>query len=137
MIVIGRLKVKAQLFCASAHAMGPGKADLLEAIGREGSITAAGRALGMNRRKCWMLVERMNRCFTGPLVLTRDNGGLRRGARLTDLGREVAADFRVLEDRVRQAAEGSPHHRSLIERLRADPPVVEAAAESGPGDVVR
>ena len=34
---VGPLKVKAQLFCGDEAAMGPGKADLLEAIGREGS----------------------------------------------------------------------------------------------------
>jgi molybdate transport system regulatory protein len=121
-IEVGPLRVKVQLFCASAHCMGPGKADLLEAIDREGSISAAGRALGMSHRKCWKLVDRMNQTFVEPLVVTRFNGGPRRGARLTDLGRDVAAGFRVLEDRVREAAEASPHRQSLIERLKAPPP---------------
>jgi molybdate transport system regulatory protein len=101
--------------------MGPGKADLLEAIDREGSITAAGLALGMSHRKCLMLVDRMNRTFIGPLVETRDNGGPASGARLTDLGREVALAFRVMEDQVRQAAEASPHRQALVERLRPVP----------------
>lgn len=121
MIAIGPLKVKVQLFCASAHAMGPGKADLLEAIDREGSISAAGRSLGMSDRKCRMLVDRMNRTFVEPLVETRFNGGAGRGARLTDLGREVALGFRIIEDRVREAAEASPHRRRLLERLRQSP----------------
>jgi hypothetical protein len=34
------------MICGDDLAMGPGKADLLEAIDREGSISAAGRALG-------------------------------------------------------------------------------------------
>lgn len=97
--------------------MGPGKADLLEAIDREGSISAAGRALGMDYRKCWKLVERMNSVFAGPLVLTRKNGGPGRGAKLTDLGREIAAAFRSLEGQVRAAAETSPHRQRLLDRL--------------------
>jgi len=121
LIAIGPLKVKVQLFCATAHAMGPGKADLLEAIGREGSISAAGRSLGMSYRKCWMLVDRMNRTFVEPLVLTRRNGGSAKGATLTDFGREVAAEFRTLEDAVRAAAEASPHRRFLLDRLAAAP----------------
>jgi len=32
--------------------IGPGKIDLLEAIDREGSISAAGRALGMSYKRC-------------------------------------------------------------------------------------
>lgn len=37
---IGALKLKAQMYCGDALAMGPGKADLLEAIARERSISA-------------------------------------------------------------------------------------------------
>ena len=121
MIAIGPLKVKVQLFCGPAHAMGPGKADLLEAIDREGSIAAAGRAMGMSYRKCWMLTDRMNRTFVEPLVETRRNGGPSQGARLTDLGREVAAAFRVVEDAVRDAALASPHRQTLLDRLMAAP----------------
>ena len=58
---MARLKLK--LHCGDEIAMGPGKADLLEAIAREGSISAAGRALGMSYRRAWMLVDAMNGCF--------------------------------------------------------------------------
>ena len=61
MIRTGPLKIKLQLFCGDEIAMGPGKADLLEAIAREGSISGAGRALGMSYRRTWMLVDVMNR----------------------------------------------------------------------------
>jgi molybdate transport system regulatory protein len=116
-ILIGPLKVKVQLFSGEWHAMGPGKADLLEAIDREGSVSAAGQALGMAHRKCWMLVDRMNSVFAGPLVLTRKNGGPARGASVTDLGREVAAAFRGLEGELRAAAEASSQRQRLLERL--------------------
>ena len=33
--------------------IGPGKIALLEAISREGSISAAGRALGMSYKRAW------------------------------------------------------------------------------------
>jgi molybdate transport system regulatory protein len=38
---MARLKLKLQLYCGDEIAMGPGKADLLEASAREGSISAA------------------------------------------------------------------------------------------------
>lgn len=117
MVVVGPLRVKVQLFWGEWHAMGPGKAELLEAVDREGSVPAAARAIGMSYRKAWMLIDRMNSAFVGPLVLTRENGGPAQGATLTDLGREIVAAFRAVEGEVRAAAEASPHRRRLIDRL--------------------
>ena len=42
---------------------GPGKADLLQAISEEGSISAAGRRMGMSYKRAWSLVEEMNAMF--------------------------------------------------------------------------
>ncbi len=94
---IGALKLKAQIYCGDVPAMGPGKADLLEAIDREGSIAAAGRALGMSYRRSWILVDEMNRCFREKLVETLTGGGRERGARLTDTGRTVLSAYRDLD----------------------------------------
>ena len=47
----GTLKIKIQILCGDALAMGPGKADLLDAIKAEGSISGAGRKLGMSYRR--------------------------------------------------------------------------------------
>ena len=80
------LKIKLQLYCGGEIAMGPGKADLLEAIDREGSISGAGRALGMSYRRAWMLVDTMNRCWSKPLVETAPGGSARGGARVTRVG---------------------------------------------------
>lgn len=97
---VGPLKLKAQIFCDGETAMGPGKADLLEAIGREGSIAAAGRALGMSYRRSWLLVDSMNRCWVEPLVEATAGGGAARGARLTPLGEDVLGRYRALEGRL-------------------------------------
>lgn len=97
---VGPLKLKAQLLCGDQLAMGPGKADLLEAIDREGSISAAGRLLGMSYRRTWLLVDEMNRCWTERLVEATAGGGSGRGAKLTDAGRDVLRRYRALEARL-------------------------------------
>ena len=97
---VGPLKLKAQIFCGDEPAIGPGKADLLEAIDREGSISAAGRALGMSYRRTWLLVDEMNRCWVEKLVETTAGGSRQRGARLTGCGRAVLAAYRDLEGRL-------------------------------------
>lgn len=124
---IGRLKLKAQLFCAAETAMGPGKADLLEAIDREGSISAAGRAMGMSYRRTWMLVDTMNRCWVEPLVETTPGGGAGRGAQLTALGREVLATYRALMAELEAAAQGSTLVK-LESLLAAQPRPAKAAS---------
>jgi molybdate transport system regulatory protein len=80
-------------------AIGPGKADLLEAIERHGSITAAGRALGMSYRRTWALVDTMNRCFRKPVVDTATGGAGGGGASLTEFGREALRQYRRMESR--------------------------------------
>jgi len=78
-------------------ALGPGKAALLEAIQRSGSISGAGRELGMSYRKAWLMVDQMNQCFREPLVISV-KGGLRGGgARVSELGLRVLAVYRDLE----------------------------------------
>ncbi len=117
---IGALKLKAQLYCGDELAMGPGKADLLEAIDREGSISAAGRAMGLSYRRSWMMVDSMNRCWAERLVETSVGGGASRGARVTDFGREVLAAFRALEQRLTIATERETL-AGLEVRLRKEP----------------
>lgn len=115
------LKIKIQLLCGPEIAMGPGKADLLEAIGAHGSISAAGRAMGMSYRRAWLLVDVMNRCWREPLVETSagssQHGG---GARLTALGQTVLAHYRALQAGVAAAASG-PDRAALVDLLLDEP----------------
>ena len=85
------LKLQLQLEYGERVAFGPGKADLLDAIGSQGSISAAARAMGMSYRRAWLLVDECNRCFRVALVETPSGGGRERGARLTDEGRAALA----------------------------------------------
>jgi molybdate transport system regulatory protein len=83
--------------------LGPGKVDLLEAIGRTGSISAAGRELGMSYRRAWLLVDALNHMFSSVLVAASPGGSRGGGAKLTDYGRGVAAAYRRVETRARAA----------------------------------
>lgn len=83
--------------------LGPGKIDLLEAIERTGSISAAGREMGMSYRRAWLLVDELNRMFERPFVVASTGGASGGGAALTDFGRDVAAAYRRAEERTRIA----------------------------------
>lgn len=111
-----RLKLKAQILCGEEIAMGPGKAVLLKAIDAHGSISAAGRALGMSYRRAWLLVEVMNRCWAEALVDTSKGGAKGGGARLTPLGHEVLKGYLALEAELART-ETTPETLNLLSHL--------------------
>ncbi len=49
--------IKIRLMAGNEIAMGPGKAELLEAIEKTGSISAAAREMNMSYRRAWQLVD--------------------------------------------------------------------------------
>jgi molybdate transport system regulatory protein len=79
--------------------LGPGKVDLLEAIERKGSISAASREMGMSYRRAWLLVDALNTMFGKPLVLAAPGGAHGGGAQITELGKKIAAAYRRIERR--------------------------------------
>jgi molybdate transport system regulatory protein len=117
---LGPLWLKIQIACGDALAMGPGKADLLEAIIAEGSISGAGRALGMSYRRAWLLVDEMNRCFDPGLVETIKGGGRERGAKVSATGLAVLEAYREMEREAAAAADRHAYAR-LRAHLRAEP----------------
>ena len=84
-------------------ALGPGKTRLMELIAETGSISAAGRAMGMSYRRAWLLVDALNAAFAEPLVAKQTGGSGGGGAALTRLGREVVQRYRRIERRAASA----------------------------------
>jgi molybdate transport system regulatory protein len=76
---------------------------MIEAIRAERSILAASRATGVSYRKCWLMVDALNRTFETPVFATFPGrrGG---GAQLTDFGERLVALYRSMERRSRSAS---------------------------------
>lgn len=125
------LKLKLQILCGDEVAMGPGKADLLEAIAQHHSISAAGRAMGMSYRRTWLLVDAMNRCWQGPLVATTP-GNQKAGAQLTPLGEAILAQYRQLQDEVEQVS--TARLAALVDQLLLPSPRPQRHREKRDGD---
>lgn len=114
-----RMKIQARLMLDNEIAFGPGKADLLNAIQSTGSISAAGKHLGMSYRRAWLLVDAMNRCFQQPLVETATGGTQGGGARLTPLGLDVIARYQQLQHDIHTL--GEKHFPEFKPLLRKKP----------------
>jgi len=106
------------------RSIGPGKVRLLEAIGRTGSISQAGRELGMSYRRAWLLVNDLNLCFQQAVVSARPGGLQGGGAELPTFGQKLIADYRAIESSASSATRS--HLRDLESSLR---PADRAAAE--------
>ena len=94
--------------------IGPGKIRLLEAIHFSGSISAAGRAIGMSYKRAWDLVDEINRICGRQAVDCHQGGSSGGGARLTPFGLTLVARYRMIEGSVARAA------RKELLALRAD-----------------
>lgn len=77
--------------------LGPGKVNLLEAVKRCASISAAAREQGMSYRRAWLLIDDMNRAFEEPVVATFPGRSQGKGASITDLGEKLIMLYRAAE----------------------------------------
>jgi molybdate transport system regulatory protein len=107
-----RRVITLRLTLSDRVALGPGKADLLEAIRDTGSIAAAGRRLGMSYQRAHDLVSALNEDFAEPLVAATIGGAKGGGASLSPLGAEILAAFRRVE------AEALAATAESLDRLR-------------------
>jgi molybdate transport system regulatory protein len=79
------------------RAIGPGKIRLLELIDKHGSISEAGRQMGMSYRRAWVLVDNLNHCFRVPPVASQTGGQHGGDASLTPFGHAVVQHYREAE----------------------------------------
>lgn len=99
-------RLQIRLYLAPDVWLGPGKADLLDLIGSTGSISEAGRQMGMSYKRAWSLVEALNAMFPTPLVQRVRGGAGGGGAQLTPQGQEVLTRFRRIAEAASAASAG-------------------------------
>ena len=83
------LQFRVRIMHKGEIAFGPGKAELLTAIQKHGSIAKGAKSFGMSYMRAWTLVKVMNKSFRKSLI-EMERGGTEGGAtRLTPLGLDV------------------------------------------------
>jgi molybdate transport system regulatory protein len=113
---MGIVRLTVRIDFGAERALGPGKIRLLEAIGKTGSISRGGRALGMSYRRAWLLIDDMNRTFRAPVVATKPGGVKGGGAALTAFGVALIENYRAIE--AQAAAAAMPRLQALENSLR-------------------
>jgi len=96
--------LRLKLFIAE-ETVGVGKIELLEAVDRTGSISAAAEQMGMDYRRAWFLLKSTQQGFKVPLFTTRRGGTGRGGASLTNEGRELIERYWEVKTAIDRQAE--------------------------------
>jgi molybdate transport system regulatory protein len=97
-------KLSFRVDLGSGRAIGRGKIELLEGVRDHGSISAAGRSMGMSYRKAWLLIAALNEHFKEPVVHAKHGGAAGGGAELTVFGHRAIRLFRAIETKAHAAA---------------------------------
>jgi molybdate transport system regulatory protein len=117
---MARLSIRID-FQPSGSALGPGMAELLDRIGRLGSIRKAAASMDMSYRKAWLLLQSMQKTFGAPVVATETGGSAGGGAQLTDLGTRLLKTYRVIEQSAARAVEDEMKSLSVLVQSDAEP----------------
>jgi molybdate transport system substrate-binding protein len=86
--------------------LGQGRAELLAAIDRQRSITAAAKAVGVSYRKAWMMVQEVNHTAGETMVESAVGGMKGGGAQLTARGRLAVDAYQQLHHALHESAAG-------------------------------
>ena len=102
--------------------------ELVNAIRTQRSIIGASRALGLSYRKCWLIVDALNRTFESPVVATYPGrrGG---GAEITAFGERLVALYLSIERHAGTAAKKSLDEITASLDWSFDPKARSAVAE--------
>ncbi len=79
---------------------GPGPAELLEHIEREGSLAQAAKQMGMSYKKAWDIIDRLNAQSKNKFVESYKGGETGGRAELTKQGKTFVALYRSLEKKL-------------------------------------
>ena len=91
------LEIKLRIQIGKFAQFGPGKVNLMEAIEKTGSISAAAKKIGMSYRKAWKLINDLNRISKSKMVITSIGGKGSGGTELTVTGKKFVDLFRKME----------------------------------------
>ena len=131
-------KPRLRILLGSEIAIGPGKADLLEAIQETGSISAAGRKLNMSYRRAWLLVrhdEPVVRIETERLSADTGYSHAFDLVAMTDDARLVELEIRFMQQQelLHELSDVLYAQQRTMDALRAEVELLKKKLEADPG----
>ena len=91
------LRPRLRVMCGREIALGPGRIDLLELVGKTGSLRAAAEKMGMSYMRAWTLVQDLNRDPEKPMIEMARGGNSGGTATLTKFGKKVLTLYQGMD----------------------------------------
>jgi molybdate transport system regulatory protein len=104
-----QIRIRCWIEIEGERFFGPGPAELLEHIEKEGSITQAARKMGMSYKKASDIVKHLNEGSRSPLVHSTKGGRHGGRAEVTKQGKELVAGYRKLTQKLDKVLKESKH----------------------------
>ena len=114
MVLIPRCKVWIET--EEGFVLGPGGLEILEAVGKHGSIRAAASELGMSYKFVWSYVKRLEKALGTKMLETRRGGYTHGGSRLTPYAERLVETYRSLMEAAEKTCQ---KYKELLEELES------------------
>jgi molybdate transport system regulatory protein len=102
------MKVRTKVWIDDDHdrvIFGSGRARMLEAIDRLGSMNKAAKEMKMSYRAVWGRIKSTEERMGAKIVTASPGGGKGRGSILTPTGKRLLEEYRLLKDRIVKQAD--------------------------------
>lgn len=109
-----QLRVRCWIDIDGERFFGPGRAELLQLIIEEGSISKAAKVMGMSYKKAWAMVEGLNAQAKEPYVIAHKGGQRGGGTEVTARGRAMLSAYKKLSDKIHTIAD---KHADIIKLI--------------------
>ena len=101
--------------------IGPGSAMILQGISEEKSISKTAKKLGMSYRYVWDHIQTIQKTLGKPIVTTYKGGKIGGGgAILNELGSDLLAEYRLIQDHLHAALEAESGEGAVPEKSKPD-----------------
>jgi len=111
---MGKMQVKSKIWLEQGGELcfGAGRARILRAVEKTGSLSRAAKALGLSYRHAWSQIRAAEQRLRRPLLVRTRGGTKRGGAELTPYARELMQTFEEMEGDVSRFADRCFRKRS-------------------------
>jgi len=97
------IKMRIRVY-AGDRMLGPGKIQLLESIGKTGSLSAAAKEMGMSYMRAWNIVQELNRDPKRPMIEMSRGGPGGGSASVTSFGKRILSLYQAMDRAATRAA---------------------------------
>lgn len=105
------LRVRCWIDVDGEKFFGPGRVELLQRVGKTGSISKAAKSMDMSYKKAWEMVDDLNAKGNKPFVVLHKGGKKGGGAELTDSAKKLLAAYSKLDKQLDSLAE---RHKNIL-----------------------